>query len=89
MRGGGAGSLKPVFYLFFLYTFTFSVSLGRVGSIIVPERPKSPGFLSHLECSSLFHLEKDAQSFKNSLLEKGDIISSVTLILLPWDIFIF
>lgn len=42
---GGCGVTGTcILSLFFLCTFTFSVSLGKIGSIIVPERPESPEF---------------------------------------------
>lgn len=66
--GAGGVSLEPVCYISFLCTFIFSVSLRRVGSIIFLERLTKISWISHLECISMFHQEKDVQSLQKSLL---------------------
>lgn len=64
------------FISLFFYTFSFSVSLGRIGSIKFLER-LTKIWISNIECVSVFHWEKDLQSLQKSnllSLVRGDII---------------
>lgn len=65
---GGGGSLEPVFYISFLYTFVFSVSLRRVCSITFLEWLTKISLISHLGYVSMFHQEKDVLSLQKSPL---------------------